>query len=64
MGRRAFSTPRKRVNVYLDESLLTEFSLLHFDPIRGRSEYGELTAVLNTLLRGYLEEKRKERRGE
>jgi hypothetical protein len=61
MGRRAFSSPRKRVNIYLDESLLLEFQSLHFDPIRGKSEYGQLTEMFNNMLRAYLLEKRKEK---
>lgn len=62
MGRRAFSSPRKRVNVYLDEALLTEFNLLHYDPIRGKGEYGQLTEVFNELLRQYIIHKRKEQK--
>ena len=51
MGRRTLSDPRKRVNLYIEESLLTRFTLLYFDPTRGNFEYGKLSEVINSLLR-------------
>jgi len=51
MGRRSLSDPRKRVNLYIEESLLTRFTLLHFDPTRGNFEYGKLSEAVNNLLR-------------
>lgn len=56
MGRRSLSEPRKRINLYIEEALLTRFALLHFDPTRGTFEYGKLSEVVNALLRKDLDE--------
>lgn len=56
MGRRSLSEPRKRINLYIEEALLTRFALLHFDPTRGTFEYGKLSEVVNNLLRVALDQ--------
>jgi hypothetical protein len=57
MGRRAFSSPRRRVNLHLDEEILAQFELLHFDPVRGGANYGALSSVVNRLLAEYVKGK-------
>lgn len=56
MGRRALADSRRRVNVYISEELLLKFNLIHFDPSRGRPEYGRLSEIINQLLRFHLDD--------
>lgn len=54
MGRRAFSSPRRRVNLNLDSALIEEFEAKHYDPLYQKVGYGELSKVVNQLLSDYL----------
>lgn len=45
--------PRKRVGVYIEESLLQRFHS-HYE--LGRAQYGEFTKIINELLKRHLDE--------
>lgn len=56
MGRRALNSPRKRVNLYIEENLIARFALANFDPSsRTGYNYGALSDEVNTLLREHLD---------
>lgn len=62
MGRRALNSPRKRVNLYIEENLIARFALANFDPSsRTGYNYGALSERLNILLREHLDELEAER---
>ena len=62
MARRRFSEPRKRVNVYLNENLISRFTLFYFDAARGRADFGMLSNKINELLEKHLNEVERERK--
>lgn len=65
MGRRALNSPRKRVNLYIEENLIARFALANFDPSsRTGYNYGALSEKLNILLREHLDELDKARQAE
>lgn len=52
MGRRALNSPRKRVNLKIEEHLIARFALANFDPSsRTGYNYGALSDRVNQLLR-------------
>lgn len=59
MGRRAHGDTRKRINLYIQEQLITELQIFFFDPARGKPQYGALSDLVNTLLKEKLDEMKK-----
>lgn len=55
MGRRAHGDARKRINLYISEAVLTELQIHHFDPARGKPQYGVLSDIVNTALKDYVD---------
>lgn len=59
-GRPARSTPAERLTVLVPEPLMAEVRLVLLDPTYNRIKYGGLSGLIEELLRGWVEDKRKE----
>lgn len=49
-----------RLHVVLPQSLFARFELLLHDPIRNKARYGERSEIIESLVRGWVEEREKE----
>lgn len=54
MGRRAHGDTRRRINLYISESILAELQIFYFDPARGKPKYGALSDIVNAALKEHL----------
>jgi hypothetical protein len=59
-GRKANAVPSVEWKLYLPEDLAAEVSLLLEDPLREKMRYGARGELMESLLRKWVEEKRKE----
>lgn len=64
MGRRQHGDSRRRINLYISESILTELQLYYFDPARGRAKYGALSDIVNSALKAHLNGVKRQQRDE
>lgn len=55
MGRRPGATPRRRINLYIDEHVLAQLALHYFDPARGKPKFGVMSDIVNTALAEHIE---------
>lgn len=53
-GKKPFSEPQAELSVYIPESLALEVRLRLNDPLRGKIKYGQLSALVEMLLREWL----------
>lgn len=56
--------PKVRFELYLEPILAAEVRLLITDPVRQKPKYGELNRIMEGLLRGWVEERRKAKTSE
>lgn len=54
MGRRSHNDPHRRINLYINESILTALQILYFDPARGKARYGAMSELVNLALKEHL----------
>jgi len=54
MGRRQHGDIRRRINLYISESVLAELQIFYFDPARGKPQYGKLSDIVNFALKEHL----------
>jgi len=54
MGRRQHGDTRRRINLYISESILAELQIFYFDPARGKPKYGALSDIVNIALKDHL----------
>lgn len=62
MGRK-HGDSRRRINLYISESVLAELQIFYFDPARGKPRYGALSDIVNVALKEHLVSVKKEGAG-
>lgn len=55
-GRKPSLSPRKRINVYIEEELYAKFQLLYFDNSMQRPVFGAFSELVNRFLRQHLQQ--------
>lgn len=53
-GRPRNVEPSTNLKIWLPESLVAAIRLLHYDPLRGKTEHGAISAYFETLVRADL----------